>query len=131
MSVPLSLRPTHDCFTDALEYLEQTAQEDVDRAVRLVIVHALLVAPNGEPYAHAWVEEDGLCWEGKVCDGVRVFAGFVRDEFYAVHRPIRMTRYAADEAIRENHRAGHYGPWDRVYRAFVNHTLLPPAWELT
>lgn len=116
----MEIRPTHTCFDDALDFIEELLREDPRRADGpLFLCHAICTGPKtGEPFAHAWVE-----WEGEAYqDGFAEELGRVRyvmtlDELERELTPRQVTRYTVREAARENHRAGHYGPWRPEYRA--------------
>lgn len=114
----MEILPTHTCFDDALELLSQLAVHGA-RAEQLqtfVLVHAICVAPDGELYVHAWLEQGSNVWQCGIVDGVRVYFAMPIERFVA-ERPIReQTRYSVDDALRENMRTGHYGPWVDRYR---------------
>lgn len=119
------IRPTHSCFDDALDYMVLQLRENPGHAYRLVIVHALIMAPAGTPragevYAHAWCELDGAAWQAGIVDGVRVWYAVDADEYRRHARPVHLTRYSVIEALHANRRTGHYGPWDPMYAAFCN-----------
>jgi hypothetical protein len=112
--------PTHHCFDDALDFIAARLGRDAS-ARHLLLVHGIALAPagqhEGEPFAHAWVEEQGVVWDSGILDGVPVHYSVERDDFYASLRIQCFTRYTVREAWLENHRSGHYGPWKDEYRA--------------
>jgi hypothetical protein len=108
--------PTHHCFDDALDLLTERVREDRSSADRLRLVHGIATADDGHLYAHAWLEEDAMCWDAGLLDNVRVWFSIARDEFYNARRIIATTSYTVAEALRENWRSGHYGPWQPAYR---------------
>lgn len=116
--------PTHHCFDDALELINELVMETPARAQdpALALVHGIAIGcgngvPAGHPYAHAWVEDGHLCWDGGLVDGQRIYYAVKRDEFYKARGIVKTTRYSVEHACRENFRSGHYGPWQREYRA--------------
>lgn len=115
------LRPTGQCFDDALEYLEARVRAHPDLAHRtsLILVHGIARATTdtGEPYAHAWCEEDGHCWDAALVEGSRIYYAVTTVEFYAARQIQETTRYTIREAWLANRRSGHYGPWETKYRA--------------
>lgn len=126
----LATLPTHHCFDDALDYIESRvkAEPALLRSTALILVHGIAIAPNGphqgEPYAHAWVEESGECIDSGIIkgqtgisDGQRVWYRVERDEYYASHQVQQTTRYTVREAWAANFTAGHYGPWEPQYAA--------------
>jgi hypothetical protein len=48
---------------------------------------------------------------------VKVYVRAERAEYYAEGRVEKVTRYTPREALRENIRTGHFGPWEDEYRA--------------
>lgn len=113
------IRPTQTCFDDALDLLAEWLRRD--RTAMITLVHAICLAPDGPdagaPFAHAWLERDGRIWQIGLLDGARVLWSVEPDEYRALMRPVAETRYTALEALRENDRSGHYGPWKPEYRA--------------
>jgi hypothetical protein len=114
--------PTHTCFDDALDYLAHRLKQNRRDAKRLVLVHGILLAPEGakkdQPFAHAWVEESDRVWQdGLLEDGRRVTWAMSVAEFREKMRPQKETRYTVREAVAENLRTNHFGPWVEEYRA--------------
>jgi len=113
--------PTHECFDDVPRYLRML----VDRGAtihdleRYTIVHAIcLHEDDGHPYAHAWLELDGIV----------IFAGILRDEHVYIHAHRAEyivkafvwdeTRYSIYEAALAEKRSGFPdSPWVPEYRA--------------
>ncbi len=122
-----TIYPTGHCFDDALELISELVMEKPARAhdATLLLVHGIAVGdgngvPKGHRYAHAWVEDGDLCWDGGLVDGQRIYYAVKRTEWYAARRIVHTTRYSVEQACRENFRSGHYGPWRREYRALCN-----------
>ena len=117
----LTILPTMTCFNDAIEYIEQVAKEDRLRAMRLVLVHAIVLMPDGpdegRQYAHAWVEEGALVWQGGIYLGQRVYFSCLASEYLPHMRVQDSTRYSLLELYIENRKSGHYGPWKPEYQA--------------
>jgi hypothetical protein len=119
-----TILPTQSCFDDAIEYLEMRVRLNPALAwgKTLILVHAICLAAEGphagEPFAHAWVEEDGRCGSAGLLDGgERIWMTVAREEWYAAHRVQQSTRYTLRDVWRENQQSGHYGPWRPEYRA--------------
>ena len=114
-----TIHPTHTCFDDALGFLEQLADAGVHIAgIRQhTVVHGICLAPDGELFAHAWVEHDELdaVWQGGIIDGQHVWHTMARPRFYASMRVMESTKYTVDEAVAHNYRTGTYGPWVEAY----------------
>lgn len=137
------LEPTHTCFDDALGYINKRILSDpaVLDDTALVLVHGIATGTNGgEPYAHAWCEEDGLCWDSALWDGQLVYYGVVPAEFYQSRQIQETTIYTAREACRLNLKTNHYGPWEPKYlalcadgdrRVLGAHRIRPVAWIST
>ncbi len=116
------IRPTGTCFDDALDLIEAWVRNEPHRVVHgtLRLVHGICLAPDGPkrgtPFAHAWVEElvsggATQIWQSGLLDGQRIAYSMELDEFEAKLRVQKCTRYTLPEAVRENHRTNHYGPW--------------------
>lgn len=124
-----TMTPTHRCFDDALDFISErvTLDPELAHGVRLHLVHGILLAPAntvgvapGQPFAHAWVEEDvGLLdcavWDAGLVGGVRVYYSVSRKAFFEKMRPQDMTRYTVREAYEQNVRTNHFGPWRLDY----------------
>src|SRR4030095_8176654 len=114
--------PTHTCFDDALELLTQRVTKDPSLAKkrRILLVHGVLLVPDGaedagKPFAHAWVQQAGQCWFTGLVEGVRVHYSIPRDVYYQTMRAQEWTTYTPRQALFENFKHGHYGPWKDPY----------------
>ena len=109
--------PTHTCFDDALEIIESIikAHPDAAHTDEFVLVHAI-VHPEGEDFAHAWVEsrEGIVFWKG-IVDGEKVILGSPSLEFRSGWKPVEWTAYTPREAAEQNARWGTFGPWEMKY----------------
>jgi len=122
----MTILPTHTCFDDALEFLNAILKyEGVERLLGVRVVHGICLAPEGvqigQPFAHAWCEEDGSCIQAGLVEGEKVYFGVDRAEFYAMLRPQDTTTYTPEEAVAQNFASGHFGPWEDRYRAIIKH----------
>jgi hypothetical protein len=117
----MNILPTHRCFDDALDYISERLRRHPGLVETLILVHGIARAPNGTLYAHAWTEEDGVCWEGGLLNGERIWFSVSRDEYYAARQIQETTQYTCREALAENLRSGHYGPWKPIYRMLCGH----------
>lgn len=115
----MNLLPTGHCFDDALEYLEQRVRAEPALAHRdtLQLVHGIGIGDDGTRYAHAWCEEQGLCWDAALLDGQRIWYSVAVEAFYTARRLGATTRYTIREACLQNVQSGHYGPWEPTYQA--------------
>jgi hypothetical protein len=114
--------PTHTCFNDAFDYMSQRFKQDRRSAKKLILVHAICLAPEGpqkdQPFAHAWVEEgDGAYQDGFLETGERITYQLTVEQLREWLRPQKQTRYTIPEVLVENERSGHFGPWVEEYRA--------------
>lgn len=118
-------RPTNDAFTDALEFLASYVEGDLGpvRDLAITLVHGICLGPPNhlfranEPYAHAWVEANDVCWQaGIFWDSIRLFYPTSREDFYEAWRPQETTHYTLKQAAEENENSGHFGPWLAQYR---------------
>jgi hypothetical protein len=122
--------PTHSCFDDAMEFIDYLAVEFKDESMPIQLVHGLMKGDDGQLHAHAWVEESNM--------GLAVFAGIHRGQktyfytpvkdFYACYRITETTKYSIEEALQNNLRTIHFGPWEPKYVALQgdggNHTII-------
>jgi len=123
-----TLRPTHHCFDDALDFLEllrlddPTLRDDIHASIR--VAHAVCVSSTGVRYAHAWVEEhvhddpdraewpSRVVWQGYLDDaGRRGWYAVGADWFYRTFAVRRCALYTLTECAWHNRTTGHYGPW--------------------
>jgi hypothetical protein len=116
----MDILPTFHCFDDALELIAERMKEDWTVIDTLILVHGIAVGENGEPYAHAWVEERGLCWDSGIIEGQRMYYAITKAEFYAVKQIVQTTKYTVTEAAKQNLDTRSYGPWEPIYQALCN-----------
>ncbi len=114
-----NLEPTHTCFDDALDYISKRVVADPPLAhgTTLVLVHGIATGANGEPYSHAWCEENGQCWDAGIWNGQHVYYSVAAAEYYAARRIQETTRYTVKQACLLNYGSNHYGPWEPRYQA--------------
>jgi hypothetical protein len=114
----MRLEPTHTCFDDALDFITlKVKHREILSAhsTEWLIVHALCQAPDGELYAHAWVETRDIAISAAIIDGQHTYFETPRREYYKLFRPVELNRYTVMEAMVLNYRHGHFGPWERRY----------------
>lgn len=109
--------PTHHCFDDALDFIEELAKQNNPMIHRMRVVHAICLAPDDHQYAHAWVEQDEkfVIFAG-ILDGKKEWFGAEVGEYYAEHRVQETTKYKPREAVAENWKHNTYGPWIERYK---------------
>ncbi len=108
--------PTQTCFDDALDLLVALCHQDRRRRRALRLVHAV-VAPDGAPCAHAWVDDATQVFFQGLVDGAKHTFESSRAEYYTGITVRECTRYTLQQALLHNRRTGHYGPWQARYRA--------------
>jgi len=110
-----TLRPTHTCFDDTLDFMT-----DVPHAMRerFYLVHGICVM-NGVRFAHAWIETDDAVLQSAYPDNapVIVWHSMPRARFMLQMSVERFTRYTHVQARIENERTLHFGPWVDEYRS--------------
>lgn len=120
-----AIYPTHRCFDDVTDSLNDLAAdlaacvsaEEVSATLRLyTVVHGILLAPDGKPYAHAWLERDGRVIQTGIYHGLVVRFSMSRAEFIECARVWDETRYTVDQTV-ALHQAHGPGPWVPEYRA--------------
>jgi hypothetical protein len=115
-----TILPTHTCFDDALDIIEANVRESPSLAHtdELILAHGILLHPDtGEPFAHAWVECSGWVGQAGFLNGEKGVYGLPWENFAERMRPQDVTRYTVRQALEENNRSGHYGPWLEKYDA--------------
>lgn len=118
-----NIQPTHRCFDDAVDYIKERISEFPTSAMMkaLTLVHGIAVGDTGIRYAHAWVEENNVCWDAGILDGHRIWYSVRREEFYKVRHIERFTAYTVREAVEMEQKTGvTCGPWDREYLALCS-----------
>lgn len=123
--------PTHSCFDDALDLAEALVMQDRREAGKLFVVHAICLMPDGRPYAHAWLEREDCCLFVGVIEGREVPLEAAKDEFYVEYKVQESTRYTLREALAENVRTNHYGPWKPEYEALCGKNCERTSYLLT
>lgn len=126
MQIPITtdnIRPTHTCFDDAIDtivaWIKGEPTKDWHSLVRLAHGICDLDQARG-PFAHAWIEMDGLVFQsGIIDDGRRCEYAVTREEFYSEMKARDVTLYTLPEMGRENAKSGHYGPWKAKYHALT------------
>jgi hypothetical protein len=132
--------PTHTCFDDALDILRKLVLEQTSKGLpvptNIWVVHAICLVPDdnptdaGKPFAHAWVEQDvdikgwpfppapnlRVAWQCGIWKGDRILYSAAADEVRGQLRIQDETRYTAVQALHENLKHNHYGPWEERYR---------------
>lgn len=109
--------PTHTCFDDALDLISDWVLSDHAEHYHLRLIHGICKMPDGRPYAHAWVERNGTCFFIGIVDGERCIVKATKDEFYTVYLVQETTAYTVLQALDENRKSNHYGPWKPEYRS--------------
>lgn len=105
-----NLRPTGQCFTDALEFLEAHTKPGAPNAGEFTLVHARC-SIAGDSFAHAWVEHLDRRWQaGMANPWLRVFYALPLVALLPFNVD-REWRYTVAEADAENERTLIYGPW--------------------
>jgi hypothetical protein len=127
----MEIFPTHTCFDDAMEGLAAFALACPDEIHQVSLIHALCLLPNGEPYAHAWLEHEDDCLYTAIIRGERQNLATPKNRFYRQYRVQEITRYTFPEAIAENHRSNHFGPWKPEYRTLCGDNLQHTEYLLT
>jgi hypothetical protein len=125
----MDLHPTHSCFDDAFELIEQliikNQQHRDELKNELVLVHAICKMPDGKLYAHAWVEDakKDTCLFRGIMEGQSDYYMADRKEYYEHIMPKEITKYTVLAAIEYNKKFGTLGPWKSVYKALCRNFM--------
>jgi hypothetical protein len=115
----VQVQPTHTCFDDAMDLLDAFATQRPDIIDDLRLVHGICLDPAGEPFSHAWLEDTAtaqVLFVG-IVNGERMNLAGDRADYYQEARVQETTTYTLHEALAENTRSHHFGPWEPRYRA--------------
>lgn len=127
-----TIYPTFSCFDDAVDYLNLLMHEGTPFAEVHAhrVVHGIVLSPDGEPSAHAWVENGDEIIQAGIFEGDRVWLKMTRAEFaerYAVQKAVR---YSPTELVRMQRVRGP-GPWDPEIRKRCNDgNAKPKVWKV-
>jgi hypothetical protein len=112
--------PTYSCFDDALEFIDYVACEYKDEDTSMVtLVHGLMTGDDGEPHAHAWVEDSttNLAVFAGILKGEKIYFYAPIDQFRKCYKITDTTQYTIREALLKNLEHQHFGPWEPKYVA--------------
>lgn len=121
----MEVLPTHTCFDDAVEFLENLARRG-EPFTHFRVVHAVLKIPKPEVfigtadlgvYAHAWLRNptnNTVVFAG-IYDNEKIYIEADRDEYYAKIEIVDSTEYDTFEVARLNEIHGTFGPWKEEY----------------
>lgn len=116
-----TIYPTHRCFDDVTDFLNDLAKRGAQREqlIRYTVVHGIMLAPDGTPFAHAWLEQDDagerIIIQGAIYKGERGWLRMTRSEFLERSKVWDETRYTLDECLHLDRVRGP-GPWVPEYR---------------
>ena len=114
-----AIHPTHTCFDDALDFLADLSKNFPAALYfeRYRLVHAICTMPDGQPYAHAWVETyAGTAHFFGILKGERVRVTVDAAEYRQELKMQHVTEYTPEEAWEENRKSENFGPWIPRYR---------------
>jgi hypothetical protein len=83
----MNILPTHRCFDDTVEIIEEKIMKDNMQWYTLFVVHGICIFPDGRPYAHAWVEQGDTCIFKGITEpgGETVTIEVEKESFYAYY----------------------------------------------
>jgi hypothetical protein len=128
MSHEETIGPTHECFDDLVDFLNDLAERGAPREVlmKYTVVHGIcLMPPNGEPYAHGWLECDGFAIQAGIYRGERIYFRVRVEEYRAARFVWDETRYTLDEVLELDSLEGEarLPPYRPEYKALCNDKL--------
>jgi hypothetical protein len=110
----MKVHPTATCFDDAMYYIAWLLVTDPEfdpDAYR--IVHGVCLLPDDTPYAHAWIEKDGVEAIGcGLIDGDKVYFYADRRDYYKEFRMQELIRYTLSQVAAR--KTG--GPWEPKFK---------------
>lgn len=114
--------PTGTCFDDAVEWINARCEDQPFLATtrQMMLVHAIVTNnETGEEYAHAWVEDSGMCVFAGIKDGERGYFAVRPDEYIKASKARLITRYTCRQLLKLCRQTGSSGPWKPEYLALV------------
>ena len=119
---------THSCFDDAMEYCDKAVRELPELLDKLIVVHGIALHPEGprkdRPFAHAWVEHAGMCWNSGLVNGEKIWYGVARSEYYVTMRVQETATYDLRKAYRLHQVHHSSGPWVPRYSELLRDEKL-------
>lgn len=126
MKTETTVYPTHTCFDDAMEFVNQAVIEHgFDKAFdTFFLCHGICAMPDGRLFAHAWVVEldraakQDYVWFSGVWRGQKIFGKVCKADFYnELVVTSDVTQYDMLRVCNENVKHGTFGPWEERYLA--------------
>lgn len=125
----LSILPTHTCFDDCLDYIENLIKQPNSNKLAIIrryqVVHGIYqitelendLNTKGRPFAHGWVFDkvDKAAIQDGYLNGERLTYGISTKDFYSLFKIIDETRYNLNEVYRLNVLHNNFGPWKQKY----------------
>lgn len=102
--------PIGDCFRFANNLARQLSEKMPDKQV--IVCHGIVVEPfalDPNPHIHAWVEANGNCYDWQLKTAGKHFLPI--KDFYELFKPKKVKRYDAHQAMVQQLKAKHHGPW--------------------
>jgi hypothetical protein len=124
------LFPTHECFNDAFELINEIILNNPldkdDLKHELILVHAICKMPEGRFYAHAWVEDKkkNTCMFKGILEGEADYFAADIKEYYEHIMPQEIVKYSVMEAIEQNIKSGNLGPWKSHIKALCRNITI-------
>lgn len=117
-TVETTLNPTHTCFDDAVEMIEEFLRTRRFLPGDLFLIHAI-VAPDGmKDSSHAWVEtKNDTAFFNAILKNQKVIVECRASEYRKELNVKASTSYSVKEALDMNKLHGTYGPWKKEYIA--------------
>lgn len=111
--------PTFQCFNDSMEFIDHIAGECPELMDTMVLVHGICLSDGGREFVHAWVEDikNKMAIFCGIYMGERVYLAAPLENFFAGYTVKEATRYTVMEAMQNNLRTVHFGPWEKKYDA--------------
>lgn len=130
-----AILPTGTCFDDVLDHQSELFKIQPLLVMRQYVVHGICLIPDdqpkaNQPFAHGWVEDDveDRVYQSGFVDGVKVWYGCDREQWYQAIRVQTRTRYTFLEALKMNWQTNTFGPWEPAYLALCRDTPKEKAY---
>jgi hypothetical protein len=113
-----------------MEFIDHIARKAPELADIMFLVHAVCISGGGQEFTHAWVEDtlNKMCIFCGVYMGKKNYFAAPMENFFKGYTVKESTRYTVAEAMAENLRTIHFGPWEKKYDDLCgtkgSHTIL-------
>jgi len=104
--------PCGDCFKFANNLAKNMLEDGIIPEDKFFVCHGEVEAPLAQEhkrYSHAWVETPDKVYDWQLRMSGK--GNLPQKDFYELFKPDKITKYSVKEAMTNQVRHGHHGPW--------------------